>query len=202
MKERFVRATERAVEKVIFDFQNNSNRYWNERDIHWNLFYYLKQEGVVQEKYVTELIRAEFPTLKKFGMGELNRGHYDLVVIDSKSYRARRVQLMSAQSAWQPFLEDIRLSIAIEIKLWLAKWSDLKGRVDWDIQKLTKQPNNIGNAFFLNFVQLDFNRKDTQIYFEKLRDYLIGYKERWPKLRILCVPSEKSILHHPGQNWL
>jgi len=202
MKEQFVRATERAVEKVIFDFQNNPNRYWNERDIHWNLFYYLKQEGVIQEKYVTELIRAEFPTLKKFGVGDSDRGHYDLVIIDSNSYRARRVQLMSAQSPWQPFLEDIELPIAVEIKLWLAKWSDLEGRIEWDIRKLTEKPNNIVNAFFLNFVQLDFKRKDTQIYFEKLRDHLAGYKELLPKIRILCVPSDKSILRDSRQNWI
>jgi hypothetical protein len=202
MKEIFVKAIEQAIEKVISDFQNNPNRYWNERDIHWNLFYYLKQEQVVQENYVTELIRAEFPTLKKFGKGDSDRGHYDLVILDSNSYHARSVQLMGAQSPWQPFLEHIELSVAIEIKLWLAKWSNLEERAKWDIQKLTEKPNNIVNAFFLNFAQLDFSRKDTQLYFEKLRNHLVRYKQRWPNLKILCVPSDKSILHYSRQNWL
>ena len=67
MDEQFVEATERAIDQLISDFQTEPNRVWNERDIHWSLFCYLKQQEVFQRHYVTELIRAEFPTLGKYG---------------------------------------------------------------------------------------------------------------------------------------
>ena len=59
-------AIKETVSKVVADFQNYPERFWNERDLHWSLFYYLKQEAVCSEGYPTELIRAEFPTLKVF----------------------------------------------------------------------------------------------------------------------------------------
>jgi len=65
-------------------------------------------------------------------------------------------------------------------------------RANWDIRKLTELPNNVLNAFFLNFVQLDFYRKHNQEYYEELWDYLTSQERQRPELRILCVPS------HPG----
>lgn len=51
VEQQLVEATERAIAKVIGDFQDYPDRFWNERDIHWSLFYYLKREAVVQESY-------------------------------------------------------------------------------------------------------------------------------------------------------
>jgi len=157
MEYRCVEATERAITKLVDDFQSYHNRFWNERDLHWSLFHYLKQEEAVQEDYVTQLFRAEFPTLKKFGTKSPARGHYDLVILEPESYSAPAVQKMKAQDSWDDFLRLVKLVAAVEIKLWLARLKPERG--DWDIQKLVEPPNNVLNGFFLNFVQLDFRQK-------------------------------------------
>ena len=46
MEEQFIEAVDKAIEQVVLDFQGNPSRYWNERDIHWNLFHHLKQQGL------------------------------------------------------------------------------------------------------------------------------------------------------------
>lgn len=196
----FVEATERAIAKLATDFQGYPDRFWNERDLHWSLFYYLKQEGVVQEAYVTQLIRAEFPTLKKFGEKSPARGHYDLAILDPQSHSKPTVQSMKAQEPWDEYLKLVEVKIAVEIKLWLARLP--LERADWDIQKLTEPPNNILYPFFLNFVQLRFGRPYMQDYYRDLREYLMCHKRRWPDLRILCVPSETRIQPNPSNNWL
>jgi len=200
MGNQFVEATERAIAKLVADFQGHPNRFWNERDIHWSLFYYLKQEGVIQETYVTELIRAEFPTVKKFGVKNPARGHYDLAVLDPQSYSSAAVQSMKAQDPWDEYLKLVKVMIAVEVKLWLARLPH--ERADWDIRKLTEPPNNVLNAFFLNFVQLNFSRSHTQDDYQKLREYLMYHKRQWPHLKILCVPSETKIQPEPSKNWL
>ena len=40
---------EKAIAEVAKNFQNNPDRFWNERDMHWSLFYYLKQAQVSGE---------------------------------------------------------------------------------------------------------------------------------------------------------
>ncbi len=65
MEEQFIEAVNKAIGQVVLDFQGDPTRYWNERDIHWSLFHYLKQQEIFQQNYITELIRAEFPTRKK-----------------------------------------------------------------------------------------------------------------------------------------
>ena len=200
MGHQFVEATERAITKLVADFQSYPNRFWNERDLHWSLFYYLKQEGVVDEAYGTELIRAEFPTMKKFGEKSPARGHYDLVVLDPQSYRSATTQSMKAQAPWDEYLDLIKVMVAVEIKLWLARLP--LERADWDIRKLTEPPNNVMNAFFLNFVQLDFNRSHTQNYYQGLREHLMCHKRRWSNLKILCVPSDTTIQTELSENWL
>ena len=200
MEQQLVEATERAIAKVIGDFQDYPNRFWNERDIHWSLFYYLKREAAVQESYVTQLMRAEFPTLKKFGGKNPARGHYDLVILDPQSYNSPAVQRMKAQSPWDDFLKLVKVMVAVEVKLWLAR-SPLE-RADWDIQKLMEEPNNVLHAFFLNFIQLDFRRQHTVDYYVNLRHYLTSQKRRWPELRILCVPSDIKIQPRPANNWI
>jgi hypothetical protein len=196
MGNQFVEGAKRAIERLVADFQANPERWWNERDLHWGLFYYLKLERMVPETYVTQLIRAEFPTLKKFD-GE--RGHYDLVILDPESYNSPAVQSMKARASWDELLERVSVMVAVEVKLWLARLPH--ERADWDIQKLTDRPNKLLNAFFLNFVQLDFSRRHARDYYEELREYLISQLKKWPHLRILCVPS-KSQVQLPSENWL
>ena len=193
----------RAITHLVDDFQNNPKRFWNERDLHWGLFYYLKQAQVSEEVYPTELIRAEFPTLKVFGGNKPARGHYDLVIINEESYSNPEVQNMKAEAPWQEYLELLQISVAIEIKLWLNRLNptNMAERADWDIQKLTDTPNNIQDAYFLNFVQLDFNREHNRIYYQQLREHLIEQKKNKPNLHVMCVPSDQQI--KPAfENWL
>jgi hypothetical protein len=204
MGNRFMEATEMAIAKLVADFQSYPNRFWNERDLHWSLFYYLERREIAQEEYTTQLIRAEFPTLKKFGTKSPARGHYDLVILESESYFTPVVQKMEANDPWDDFLKLIKLAVAVEIKLWMARLrlETLEKRVEWDIRKLTEPPSNILNAFFLNFVQLDFRQGHNQEYYEKLRDYLTSQKRLRPELRILCVPSDVRIQPQPARNWI
>lgn len=197
MEQQLVEATERAITKVIGDFQDNPERFWNERDIHWSLFYYLKQEAVVQQDYVTQLIRAEFPTLKKFGGRKPARGHYDLVILDPQSYNSLAVQQMKAQTSWDDFLKLVKVMVAVEIKLWLARLPF--ERADWDIRKLMEQPNKVVNAYFLNFVQLEFKSHYMNKYYHELRQHLDRKKQ--PGLSILCVPSDPEV-QSKSDNWL
>jgi hypothetical protein len=204
MGNKFVEAIERAVAKVVEDFQDYPSRFWNERDIHWSLFYYLQQAQVVRETYPTELIRAEFPTLKVFPGNKPARGHYDLVIINSESYNKPEVQSMNAQTSWEVYPKLIKIDVAIEIKLWLnrSKQKAMEERVDWDIKKLVEPQNNVVNAFFLNFVQLDFSRKHNRVYYETLRDYLVFQKRQCQELRILCAASDSKIQPQSTDNWI
>lgn len=192
---------EKAIDKVVADFQNDPERFWNERDIHWSLFHYIKQENPVEEAYPTELIRAEFPTRKVFGDAKRARGHYDLVILNKESYQNPEVQGMKAQASWDDYLRLIQVDVAIEIKLWLYQLQnkDMEKGISWDIKKLTEEENGVKNAYFLNFVQL--THKHMKDYCEKLRNYLIVQKNKYPSLNILCVPSDTSIIHK-SDNWL
>jgi hypothetical protein len=192
-----VQALEAAIGRVVADFQRNPLRSWNERDLHWSLFHYIKQERSVPEEYVTQLIRAELPTLKVFGSA---RGYYDLVIIDPESYADEAVQVMTMNTPWGPFLERIRLVAAVEVKLWLARVK--VERADWDVKKLTESPHNILNAYFLNFVQLDFGRDHNVRYYCHLREYLLQHKRNHRELKILCVPSNVSVPSDSDDNWL
>lgn len=110
---------------------------------------------------------------------------------------------MEACATWQEYLNPLKITVALEIKLWLyrLKSDNMKERVDWDIKKLTDKPNNIQNAYFLNFVQLDFKRDIYEAYYQQLRDYLLKQKKQFPKLNILCVPSDSQV-HSNKANWL
>ena len=200
MQRQFIDATARAIEKLVADFQRYPDRFWNERDVHWSLFYYLKQKDIIPEAYTTELIRAEFPTMKVFGEKSRARGHYDLVILDPQSYRSEQVQSMKAQGSWDELLKVVKVIVAVEIKLWLARLP--LERTDWDIRKLTEKPNNVLNAYSLHFVQLDFDRQHAQDYYRNLREHLMHHKGRLPDLSILCVPSDTRIQSDPSNNWL
>lgn len=194
-------AAETAIAMVVSDFQNNPERFWNERDVHWILFYYLKNQRASEEAYPTQLIRAEFPTRKVFPGKKPARGHYDLVILDTDSYFKPEVQNMKSEASWQPFLDLVEIAVAIEVKLWLNRLrpKDMADRVDWDITKLTDKPNNLHNAYFLNFVQLKFKSDYMMQYYRELRDYLSTKKQ--PGLSILCVPSDPGV-QPTSDNWL
>ena len=194
---------EAAIAHLVYDFQANPERFWNERDIHWSLFYYLKQESVCGEAYPTELIRAESPTLKVFPGEKPARGHYDLVILNAESYFQPEVQNMKVQAPWQEYLELVQIDVAIEVKLWLSKVrKNMESRVNWDIEKLTEKPHNIENAYFLNFVQLDFKSDYMSEYYHILRDYLIKQKKEKPQLNILCIPSDTKLQPVLNDYWL
>jgi len=196
-----MKAIEKAIAMVVSDFQKYPERFWNERDIHWSLFYYLKYQRVSEEAYPTELIRAEFPTRKVFPGKKPARGHYDLVILDAESYYKPEMQNMKAQAPWKEFLELVEIAVAIEVKLWLNRLrpENMAKRVDWDITKLTDKPNNVHNAYFLNFVQLNFKSGYMMKYYQELRDYLNTKKQ--PGLSILCIPSDPKI-QSMSANWL
>jgi len=194
----------KAISHVVADFQHNPERFWNERDIHWSLFHYLKRERGTKEAYPTQLVRAEFPTCKVFPGKKPARGHYDLVIIDAESYNIPEIKNMKAQAPWQEYLELLKLSVAIEIKLWLNRLNpeNMADRVNWDITKLTDKPNNVQNAYFLNFVQLNFKSEYMRDYYNRLREYLSNQKKKWPALNILCVPSDRQVQPTSKENWL
>jgi len=197
-------AVNNAISQVVDNFQANPERFWNERDIHWSLFYYLKNQQVIKEAYPTELIRAEFPTLKVFPGNKPTRGHYDLVIINAVSNNNPEVQNMKAQASWDDYLKLIQIDVAIEIKIWQARINekDAHELMDWDIKKLTDLPNNIQNAYFLNFVQLNFTSKYMMDYYSKMRGYLSSTKMKQLNLKISCVPSDRQVQPDPKDNWL
>ncbi len=203
MEEQFIKAVDKAIGQVVLDFQDDPTRYWNERDIHWNLFHYLKQQEIFQKNYITELIRAEFPTRVEYREvdGKPARGHYDLVILEPDSLAAPAVCEMSPWAPWDKYLELVKVVGAVEVKMWWYRWSDFQQRVGWDIQKLTDSQNAVKYPYLLNFVQLDFSRPQMKDYYHKLRKHLIEQAKRWPKLKILCVPSDVDI-QPPSDNWI
>lgn len=200
MEEQFVEAVERAINHVATDFQSKPDRFWNERDMHWCLFYYLKQEGIFQKRYATELIRAEFPTIKTFGEGRPARGHYDLVVLQPNSIATEVVRKLKPWTPWGEYLPLVEVLVAVEVKMWVARLP--LGRTIWDIQKLTASQNKVKYPYFLNFVQLNFARREMQEYYQELRRYLMDLARQWSKIKFLCVPSNARIQPEPSDNWL
>jgi hypothetical protein len=206
-------AVENAISQVVADFQNNPDRFWNERDIHWSLFHYVKREEGIKEAYPTQLIRAELPTLKVFDGNKPARGHYDLVILDAESYFKPEVQSMKRHAPWEKYLKLVQITVAIEVKLWLNRLrpENMAKRADWDIKKLTDKPNKVQNAYFLNLVQLEFKpaymrsgymrSEYMRDYYNRLREYLSNQKKKWPDLNILCVPSDPEV-QLKSDNWL
>jgi len=203
MEEQFIEAVNKAIGQVVLDFQGDPTRYWNERDIHWSLFHYLKQQEIFQQNYITELIRAEFPTRKKYREegGKPARGHYDLVVLEPASLATPAVCEMSPWAPWGEYLELVKVVGAVEVKMWWFRWSDFQQRVGWDIEKLTDSQNAVKYPYLLNFVQLDFSRQQMKDYYHKLRKHLMEQAKLWPKLKILCVPGDIKI-QPLSDNWI
>lgn len=197
MEKEFVEAVEGAVEHIINDFQNQPDRFWNERDIHWCLFHYLKLDSAFLRDYGTELIRAELPTEAVYP--EKNgtaRGHYDLTILDPELATTRCLKQTRVQAASKGVL------IAVEIKMWVSRANErnMRKSIDWDITKLTDPKNSVKHPYFLNFVQLDLTGRQVLEFFTQLRDYLAA-KAR-PGLRILCLPHDKRKQPNPRVNWI
>lgn len=199
MAEQLIEATERAINQVVSDYQNKPGRFWNERDIHWSLFCHLKQQEVFQRRYATELIRAELPTLGKYGKeGRLARGHFDLVILDPDSVATEAVRNLKPWTDWYVYLPLVRVLIAIEVKTWVDRLRF--DRTNWDIRKLMDPENKVGYPYFLNFVQLDWERTGMKDYYTKLRRHLSSKPKS--KLKILCVPNEIAIQSSHADNWI
>lgn len=202
-EQEFLKATDRVIARVVADFQDQPARFWNERDIHWCLFHYLKLEPVFLCDYGTEPIRAEFPTRRVYiEEAKPARGHYDLVILDPASITSPPVRQLPPWAPWEEYLPHVVALVAIEVKTWADRTTNIAEKVDWDIDKLTDPLNAVEQGYFLNFVQLDFGRQPMLDFYRDLRDYLTKKAHQWPKLRILCVPHDKKIQPDQSQDWL
>ncbi len=203
MEEQFVEAAERVIARLVVDFQLQSTRFWNERDIHWYLFHHLKQDPVFLYDYGTEAIRAEFPTRRVYTEeARLARGHYDLVVLDPISVTSPPVSQLPPWASWDEYLPHVIVLVAIEVKTWVDRTTNIPEKVDWDIDKLTDPSNGVSHGYFLNFVQLDFSRRQMLDFYRDLREYLTEKARKWPKLGILCIPHDKGIQPDSKQDWI
>jgi hypothetical protein len=203
MEKEFVKATGRAIARLVADFQVQPARFWNERDIHWYLFHHLKQDPVFLCDYGTELIRAEFPTRRVYTEdAKPARGHYDLVILDPTSVTSPPVSQLPPWASWEEYLPHVVVLVAMEVKTWVDRTTNVPEKADWDIDKLTNPSNAVRQGYFLNFVQLDFSRQQMLDFYRDLREYLTEKARQWPKLRILCVPHVKGIQPDRGQDWI
>jgi hypothetical protein len=203
MENEFVEATDRGIDRLITEFQIQSTRFWNERDIHWYLFHYLKQDPVFLHDYGTESIRAEFPTKRVYTEDtKPARGHYDLVILDPVSLTNLQVSTLLPWAQWDEFLPLVDVIVALEVKTWVDRTTNISEKADWDIDKLTDPSNAVRHGYFLNFVQLDFHRQQMLGFYQNLRRYLTEKARKWPKLRIVCVPHDKGVQLDPEQNWV
>lgn len=198
MEKEFVEAVDRAISRLIVDFQGQPGRFWNERDMHWYLFHHLKQDPVFMHDYGAELIWAEFPTRAKYP----DRGFYDLVILDPNSLTSPPASRLPPWAPWDEFLPLVEVVVAVEVKTWVDRTTDIAQKVDGDIEKLTDAQNAVRHAYFLNFVQLDFGQAQMRDFHQNLREYLMGKARCRPKLRILCVPHDEGIQPDPTQDWI
>lgn len=202
MGKEFVEAIERAIVRLVVDFQGQTSRFWNERDIHWYLFHHLKQDPVFQCDYGTEPIRAEFPTRAVHTEGKVAaRGHYDLVILDPTPLTSSPVSELPPWASWENYLPLVDVLVAVEVKTWVERSTNIGEKVDWDIEKLTDTRNAVRHSYFLNFVQLDLSRQQMRDFYRDLRGYLTK-KAVSPILKILCVPHDKDIQLDPSENWV
>ena len=104
---------------------------------------------------------------------------------------------MSAWSPWGDYLKLVKVLIAVEVKVWWYRWGDIGQRIGWDIEKLTDSQNVVKHPYLLNFVHLKFGRPEMGKYYHKLRKYLEEQAKKYPKLKILCVPSDPKIQPSP-----
>jgi hypothetical protein len=201
MEEQFIEAVDKVIEQVILDFRGDPAGHFSEREIHWALFRYLKQEEVFQRSNKSELIRAEFPTRATYGERKPARGHYDLVVLEPASLDNPALSEISPLDSSDRYLELVKIMIAIEVKAWWYRWKDFQQKIDWDIEKLVDSRNGAKYLYSLNFVLLDFSRQGVADYYRELREYLAEQAKKYPKLKILCLPSDPKI-QPESDNWI
>lgn len=194
MEERLAKAVEKAIDWLVADFQSRPRRYWNERELHWILYHHLRGEQVFKDNDPLSLIRAEFPTVKKYN----GRGHYDLVILDPVSFYSEDVAKLTIDASWNEFLSKVKVLFALELKLWQDR--SMGDKVEWDIEKLIDAENKVVHPYFLNFVQLNFDKLQMRKFYEELRERLASLASR--SLKILCVPSDVNIQSDPNKNWL
>jgi len=200
MEAQFVEAVEKAISNLVTDFQAQPGDFRNERDMHWALFHYLKQQYFLERNYYgAELVHAEFPTRMKYGEKRTARGHYDLVILDPNS--AAAVRELPPSASWDIYLPLVEVMVAIEVEIWVNR-ADFHKKVDWDIKKLTDPHKPVKYPYLLTFVQLDFNRRKMLDHYRSFQKYLVDQARYCPKLRILCIPSNSKIQPEPRQNWL
>lgn len=199
MDNEFVEAIDRTIANLVADFQDQRSRFWNERDVHWYLFHYLKRDPVFIRDYGIELIRAEFPTRAKYPD---DRGHYDLVILDPATLTSPPVSTLPPWAPWDEFLPLVDVVVAVEVKTWVDRTTDIPQKANRDIEKLTDPQNAVKHAYFLNFIQLDFSRQQMRGFYQSLRAYFTEKAGHWSNLKILCVPHDKGIQPNPGQNWI
>ncbi|MEW6033513.1 MAG: hypothetical protein AB1603_01505 [Chloroflexota bacterium] len=199
----------KAIDQVVADFQVGLKKSWNERDLHWCLFYHLKDNGDIREEYPTQLIRAEFPTWEYREKARRTRGHYDLVVLDRESVVGDKVKELDFDAEWDEWLPSVTILAAVEMKLWLSDPLSERSReaIKWDIDKLTPSEGRESGAkvvsvYYLNFVQMDFNRSHAQRYLQDLERHLTEQKAEHPSLNILCVAGGPPIQRISTAHWL
>lgn len=198
MREQFVEATERCISQLVTVVQDDPLSYYSETDLHWRLFFLLKEDSIFGKEQSAKLVHAEFPTIGKYSDYKKDergrRAHYDLVVWDPDS-----AQLVADFKPWATVSEflQIKVLVAIEMKCWeynVLPTEPNHEMIDWDILKLVDDKNEVQHGYFLNFVRLDFSKERNKAHYEKLREYL-GKKlhEASSNLKILCVPvSERG----------
>jgi hypothetical protein len=201
MEMQFTEAIEKAIHQLVAEFQGNPRRFFNERDLHWSLYHYLRQQDIFQGQEATDLIRAEFPTRKVYEGRRPARGHFDLVVLEPNLLADPRVANMAPWDPWKPFLELVEVLIAVEVKMWVERSSDkqMNEKIDWDIKKLTDEENAVKHAYLLNFVQLDFSRPIMKRFYLNLCEHLKLQAKQGPK--ILCVPSDIT-MQPASESWV
>jgi len=201
MQEKIVKAVEKAIDQLMTTFQDNPKRGWNERDLHWLLFHYLRQQEIFIEKQAIKLIRAEFPTRMKYSDKRPARGHYDLAILNNESLEIPAVAKMEPWDPWDPFLDSVEILVAIELKLWTDRQKKyLDQLIDWDVEKLTDKGNAIGRGYFLNFAQLNFDNSLMRDFYHDLRNNLI--KKQMLGLKILCVPHYAERQPDHSLDWI
>lgn len=98
-------------------------------------------------------------------------------------------------------LSQVKVVVAVEVKMWLVRWSDFQQRVGWDIRKRTDPQNAVEHPYLLNFGQVDFRRQKMKDYYHRLQKHLIERAEQYPQLKILYVSSNTEI-QPQSDNWI
>ena len=172
-----------AIDRVVKDFQKCADRWWAERDIDWLVFHYLREEKICPPTD-NDYIRAEFPTIREHG--KRLRRYYDVAILDPQSAGLTA----DRNEEWGTLLPKIDVLAAVEVKVWHSASQVANGaeRADPDIEKLMDPVNKVGNAYFLNFIEIDGHSPS----YRGFRAYLTKVKKKYPRINILCVPSLRA----------